>query len=154
MLMELKTRQIDEYRKLLKTVLDGLDSASRLRHSLIELDSVSKYEQMKFDSMNDPEPFYHLKLFDKGIGICRMYSTRQYFVDDPDNKYYHFTIRIYNFVPNETHKLNYKRYRDHIDYGDFLDITDALKYFRSFCNQLISVVAEIPQYELMPIEIF
>lgn len=69
---------------MLKIILDGLDSAYQLRQGLIELDSVSKYEKAKYDSLNDPEPFYHLKLFDKAIGIVRLYSSREWLIDDPE----------------------------------------------------------------------
>ena len=97
MVRELKTSQIMEYRKLLKVVLDGLDSAFKVRQGLIEYNSATKYEFAKYDSNNDPEPYYHIKLFDKAIGIVRLYNFRDWFKDDPEQKYFHFAIRCYNF---------------------------------------------------------
>lgn len=154
MLRELKTSQILEYRKLLKTVLDGLDSAYQIRQGLIEYNSASKYEYAKYDSLNDPEPYYHLKLFDKAVGIVRLYSNREWSVDDPEKKYFHFGIRIYNFTPFEDFNLSVKRTREYSTYGDFLNINDCLEYFYKFVKQLFIEVLKVPQPDFYKWEIF
>lgn len=153
-LHELKTTQLMEYKKLLKTVLKGIDSAIALRASLIECDSVSQLDFQKYDSFHDPEKYYHLKLFDKGISICRLYNSSDWFVDDPEKKYFHFCIRCYNFTPNEKYKLPIKLHPNYSDYGDFCDIDDSLKYFHSFCYELTSKVSKILQKNLIGMEIF
>lgn len=138
MVRELKTSQIAEYRKLLKTVLDGLDSAYKLRQGLIEYDSVNKLELAKYDSFNDPEPFYHLKLFDKGIGIIRLYNKRDWTIEDEESKYFHFTIRCYNFRPDSYFNIKVKMHDEFNDYGEFLDISDCMPYFCKFSTSLIA----------------
>lgn len=154
MLRELKTSQINEYRKLLRTVLDGLDTASKVRSHLIDFDSASKMEIARCDSLNDPEPFYHLKLFDKAIGIVRLYDSREWSNNDPDKKYFHFAIRCYNFCPTETYKLRSKLCRSYSTYGDFLDIADALPYFNKFINDLMYKINVTDFNSYVPLEIY
>lgn len=154
MLRELKTSQILEYKKLLKTVLDGLDSAFKIRQGLIEYDSASKYEFAQYDSLNDPEPYYNLKLFDKAIGIVRLYNNREWFKDDPEKKYFHFALRTYNFSPFEDFNLPVRRTREYSTYGDFLDLSDSLEYFYKFSKQLFIDVLKIPQPDFYKWEIF
>ena len=60
MVRELKTSQIAEYRKLLKTVLDGLDSAYKLRQGLIEYDSVNKLELAKYYYVHSQNVYQYL----------------------------------------------------------------------------------------------
>lgn len=152
MIKELKTSQLLEYRKMLNTMLQGIDVSLSYRQKLIEYDSVTSYELDKYDSFNDPERFYHIKIFDKGISIIRLYDSKSWFSVDPDKKYFHFAIRIYNFVPNDTYKLSFKRYRLHVDFGDFQDISDSLKYFSKFVNQLL--ISELGLSPLLELEIF
>lgn len=154
MLRELKSSQILEYKKLLKTVLDGLDSASKIRQGLIEYDSASKYEYAQYDSLNDPEPYYHIKLFDKAIGIVRLYNCREWSVDDPEKKYFHFGIRCYNFNPFEDFNLSVKRTREYSTYGDFLDISDCLEYLYKFAKQLFIDVLKVSQPDFYKWEIY
>ena len=127
MLKELRTSQLMEYKKLLKRVLDGIDSAIEVRRSLIQYDSVNQYEIAKYDANHDPEQFYHLKLFDMGVSICRLYDSKRWFRDDPDKCEFHFCIRCYKYEPKEKYKLDYKRYSDYVDIGDFDSIDSALK---------------------------
>lgn len=154
MLRELSSSQLLEYKKLLKTVLDGLDSASKIRAGLLEYDSVSKYEYAKYDSLNDPEPYYHIKLFDKAVGIVRLYTSREWFSDDPEKKYFHFAIRLYNFSPYETFNLQVKNCREYSTYGDFQDLEDCLPYFYKFVKQLFYSCKVIKQPELLYLEIY
>lgn len=154
MLQELKSSQLLEYKKLLKTVLDGLDSAYKVRHSLIEFDSVSKYEHASYDSLHDPEPYYHIKLFDKAVGIVRLYTSKEWTVEDPEKRYFHFAIRCYNFSPYETFKLCCKNCRDYSTYGDFQDLDDVLPIFYKFVKQLFYSVSVINQEELLALDIY
>lgn len=154
MIRELKSSQILEYKKLLKTVLDGLDSAYQARQGLIEYNSASKYEYAKYDSLNDPETYYHVKLFDKAIGIVRLFNSREWSVNDPEQKYFHFGIRCYNFSPFEDFGLSVKRTRDYSTYGDFLDINDCLEYVYKFLKQLFIDVLKVPQPDFYKWEIF
>lgn len=154
MTLELKTSQIAEYRKLLKTVLDGLDSAYKIRQGLIEYDSATKLEYARYDSLNDPEPYYHIKLFDKAIGIVRLYNVRDWSIDDPEKKYFHFTIRIYNFRPSSYFNLSVKSCYSHSDYGEFLDISDCMKYFYNFTCDLIASTFKLDQNLFKEVEIF
>lgn len=145
MLQELKTRQILEYKKLLKIVLDGLDSASKVRQGLLEYDSVSKFEYARFDSYNDPEPYYHIKLFDMAIGIVRIYEKRQWVIEDDEGKYFHFTIRCYNFRPTSNSNIQIVRStRETTDYGEFLEISDCMRYFYDFTKELIIKKFDFP----------
>ena len=145
MLQELKTRQILEYRKLLKTVLDGLDSAYKVRKGLLDYDSVSKIEYARYDSYNDPEPYYHIKLFDMAIGIVRLYEKRQWTIEDDESKYFHFTIRCYNFRPTKNINIQIARStRETTDYGEFLEISDCMRYFYDFTKELIIKKFELP----------
>lgn len=137
MLKELRTSQLLEYKKLLNTVLSGIDSAISIRQGLIEYDSVSKYEYAKYDSLNDPEPYYHIKLFDKAIGIVRLYNKRDWLVDDKESKYFHFAIRCYNWYPTKNFDLKVRTTDNYATYGDFLHIDDVIKYFYEFSKQLI-----------------
>ena len=136
MLKELKTSQLIEYKKLLKTVLEGIDSAVRQRASLLEYDSVSKYEHAKYDSLNDPEPYYHIKLFDKAIGIVRLYNSRDWNVEDVDKKYFHFAIRCYNYYPTSFLDLPLKRSSEYVTIGDFLAIDDCIPYMYELSKKL------------------
>lgn len=154
MVRELKSSQILEYKKLLKIVLDGLDSAFKVRQGLLDYNSASKYEHAQYDSLNDPEPYYHIKLFDKAIGIVRLYNSREWFIDDPEQKYFHFGIRCYNFIPFEDFDLKIKRNREYSTYGDFLDINDCLEYMYKFSKQLFIDVLKVPQPDFYKWEIF
>lgn len=145
MLQELKTRQLLEYKKLLKTVLEGLDSAYKVRQGLLEYDSVSKIEYARYDSYNDPEPYYHIKLFDMAIGIVRIYEHRQWIIEDDEGKYFHFTIRCYNFRPTKNINIQIARStRETTDYGEFLEISDCIRYFYDFTKELIIKKFELP----------
>lgn len=152
MIKELKTSQLLDYKKMLTTILQGIDSSLAYRNKLIEYDSVTSYELDKFDSLQDPERYYHIKIFDKGVSIIRLYDSKTWFSSDPDKKYFHFAIRIYNFVPSDTYKLSFKRYRLHVDVGDFQDISDSLKYFAKFVNQLL--ILELGLSPLLELEIY
>lgn len=143
MIKELRTSQLLDYRKMLNSILSGIDSALAHRSRLIEYDSITSLEIDKSDSLNDPEPFYHIKLFDKGVSIVRLYDSKQWFASDPDKCYFHFTIRVYNFVPYDTYKLQFKRYRSHVDIGDFLSLDDCLKYFSKIVFQLLQTVCKL-----------
>lgn len=136
MIKELKTSQLLEYKKLLKTVLDGIDSAIELRKGLLDMDSANKYELALHDSYNDPEPFYHVKLFDKAIGIVRLYTKNTQFADDPEQKNFHFAIRCYNFDPDEDFNLPMKHTIEHNTYGDFKTFDEILPIFFNMCSQL------------------
>lgn len=152
MLRELRTSQLLEYKKLLNTVLTGIDSAINIRQGLIEYDSASKFEKAQYDCMNDPEPYYHIKLFDCGIGIVRYYSPIQWSIDDPDKKYYHFTIRIYNFTPKKRYDLKIKPCANYSDYGEWCSIEDLLPYFFKFVLQLFHWKLNINQDYLFDFE--
>lgn len=154
MILELKTSQINEYRKLLKTVLDGLDSAYRIRQHLIEYDSTSKLEFARYDSLNDPEPYYHIKLFDKAIGIVRLYNPRDWSIEDDEKQYFHFTIRIYNFRPVTRFNLSVRPYQNYSDYGEFLDISDTMRYFYNFSCELIISCFHLETNLFKEVEIF
>lgn len=142
MMKELKTSQLIEYKKLLKTVLDGIDSAIEIRKSLIDFDSANKYQYALYDSFQDPEPYYHIKLFDKAIGIVRLYTKQVQFTDDPEQKNFHFAIRCYNFDPSKDFNLPVKATLDYKTYGDFPDIIHTLPYFFEFEHQLEDKVSE------------
>lgn len=152
MLKELRTSQLIEYKKLLNTVLNGIDSAINIRQGLIEYDSASKFEKAQYDCMNDPEPYYHIKLFDCAIGIVRLYSPIQWSISDPDKNYYHFTIRIYNFIPSKRYNLKVKPSIDYSDYGEFLSIEDSIKYLFRFCLQLFHDKLNVNQETLFASE--
>lgn len=154
MLKELSSSQLLEYRKILKIVLDGLDKAYSVRQGLLDYNSASKYEHAQYDSLYDPEPYYHLKLFDKAIGIVRLYNPREWSVDDPEKKYFHFGIRVYNFSLYEDFNLSVKRTREYSTYGDFLDINDCLEYFYKFLKQIFIKVINVPQSDFYKWEIF
>lgn len=154
MLRELSSSQILEYKKILKTVLTGLDSAFKARQGLIEYNSASQYEHAKYDSLHDPEPYYHLKLFDKAVGIVRLYNSREWSVKDEDKQYFHFAVRCYNFRPYEDFNLPIKTTREYATYGDFLDINDCLDYFYKFTKQLFINVLNITQPDFYKWEIF
>lgn len=136
MIKELRTSQLIEYKKLLETVLDGIDSAIDIRKSLLEFDSVSKREIAYRDSLNDPEPYYHIKLFDKAIGIVRLYTKNVQFADDPEQKNFHFALRCYNFDPREDFNLPMRHTIEHNTYGDFKSFDDIMPYFFEFAKQL------------------
>lgn len=152
MIKELKTSQLLDYRKMLNTILQGIDSSLAYRHKLIEYDSVTSYELDKYDSFNDPERYYHIKIFEKGVSIIRLYDSASWFSADPDKKYFHFAIRFYNYFPSDVYNLHFKRYRLHVDIGDFQDISDSLKYFAKFVNQLL--ISELGLSPLLELEIF
>lgn len=143
MLKELKTSQLLEYKKLLTTVLDGIDSAVKIRQGLIEYDSVSKYEYAKYDSLNDPEPYYHLKLFDKAIGIVRLYNKREWTIDDDESKYFHFAIRCYNFHFTSYSNLTIKRTSEYTQVSEWLSIEDCIPYFYELCKKMFVEVFKI-----------
>lgn len=154
MLKELRSSQLIQYKKLLKTVLEGIDSAISIRQGLIEYDSASQYEKAVYDCNNDPEPYYHLKMFDMAIGLIRLYNPREWSIDDPDEKYFHFTIRLYNFVPKYTYKLKIKTYVNYSDYGEFLDLNDCMSYMFRFIVQMFSKRLKSAQDSLFLGDIF
>lgn len=154
MLKELSSSQLLEYKKILQTVLNGIDSACSARSKLLDYNSASKYEHAKYDSLNDPEPYYHIKLFDKAIGLVRLYNSREWSKNDPEKKYFHFGIRCYNFSPFEDFNLPVKRNREYYTYGDFLDISDCLDYFYKFTKQLFIDFMKIKQPEFYNLEIY
>lgn len=153
MMNELKSSQLIQYKKLLKTVIDGIEAAIVARSGLIEYDSVTKYEKALYDCNQDPEPYYHLKMFDKAVGIVRLYYPREWFSEDPDQKYYHFAIRCYNFTPSENFNLKVTPCLNYSTYGDFQDINDCFRYFYSFCKELIGIKVPLYQRDLN-LEIF
>lgn len=155
MIKDFKTSQLIEYRKMLKIMYDGFSSAIQKRATLIDdTRSLSDYEHSVIDSFQDPEYYYSIKFLDKAITIVRLYNCREWFHEDEDHKYFHFAIRCYNFKPNDRFGLDFNRYADHTDYGDFQDINDTWKYIRVFANELICEVGKIVQSELIPMDIF
>lgn len=132
MVRELSSSQLLNYKKLLQTVLNGIDSAISVRSHLIDYDSVSKYEHDKIDSLNDPEPYYHFKMFDVGIGIIRRYYPRDWLIEDNEQRYFHFTIRIYNFSPSDSFNLKIVHFAHYSDYGEWLSIDDSLPFLFRF----------------------
>lgn len=153
MIRDFKTSQLLGYKKELKDVLDGIDTALHARAALLEdFTSTAKAEAAIRDSLCDPEFYYYIKFLDKAITIVRLYNAREWF-DDDDSRY-HFSIRTYNFYPSDNYGLQYRKYSNHCDYGDFFDIADIWPYMRVYASQLICEVGKIVQSELMPVDIF
>lgn len=140
MIKELSSSQLKEYKKMLKTILEGIDSAIGIRSGLIEYNSANKYMIAQHDSLNDPEPYYHFKLFDKAIGIVRLYTKNVQFTDDPEQKNFHFAIRCYNFNPDKDFNLPLRHTIEHDTYGDFKSFEDIFPYFFRFSKQLMDTI--------------
>lgn len=153
MLKEFKTSQLLSYKKMLTDILDGVNSAINIRHKLIEYDSVSKMEYAKYDSLQDPELYYHIKLFDKAIGLVRLYETKDFFNEDPQKEKFHFAVRCYNFIPTNDRFVPMKHTINYDTYGDFETINEALRLFYFFSNELLSEVTCLPQ-KFLDLEIY
>lgn len=133
MIKELKTSQLIQMKKLSQQLYEMFDSALAYRKTLIEKQSTSEYEHAQFDSMRDPESYYHFKLFDKAVSIVRIYDKRDWFRKDDEDEF-HFTICCYGFNPN--FNIQSRSYSDKHFYGDFKSIESCIKYFIAACVSL------------------
>lgn len=134
MIKEFKSSQLIELKKLSKTIYDMAESALAYRAKLFEHVGTTQYEIQKYESLRDPESFYHFKLFDKAVSIIRLYSNRDWLNEDEEKNKFHFAICCYNFKPSIS--LKYREYQDHIVYGDFETIDECIKYFISAIIQI------------------
>lgn len=155
MFHEFRSIQLLEFRKMLHTMCDAFDFVCKKRESLLEFtSSTSKYEIAKHEVYYVPENYYHYQLFDKEVCIIRMLNPKDWLVEDPEQKYFHFALCCIGFIPSNFYGLTFRRYSDHINIGDWICIDDMLKMFHKFCNDLIYDVAGIKVVEQHELELF
>ena len=137
-----RNSQVLEMRKYLETMLDYVKQACKMREGLVEYSSQTSKEMARDDSKDDPERYYNLRIFDKGVSIVKT----NYLYDEKLNKWYRsakdwkYSIRCYGWIPQAFRKDVKMFNTEARQYGRYDTLNEAILGFKMTCVELFKLL--------------
>lgn len=114
----------------IKKIKKMFDSACREKTKLIE---VKDMKNIKCEEIDDPEQFYKIRWYDKGLCIVKTkYAYHEESKLWVKSSKEHFAIEVFGYVPSKLVTSNELYYNYARKYGCYETIKEAKEHFRLF----------------------